>query len=209
MQSWHDFDAQAWKFCRTSAEAAVTAPPIGLRLLGNDIHEGALSLCSRDAEAAGVLEMMELSNKDCRSYEPSVSPCLVVVNPPWGNRLGENRFESFHFLSGTSAGLLQQCSKLICGGSGHDGSHDENDWLLETWRALGRFLKSKCAKADVYVLSGNPAITQALHMRADKKWPVTVGGMECRVLHYHVLPPKIGQTLQTADVPSVSRLIAM
>lgn len=64
----------------------------GVRLLGNDIHEGALSLCKKDANAAGVLHLLDLSCEDCQDYQPPVVPSLVVTNPPWGERLTDSRF---------------------------------------------------------------------------------------------------------------------
>ena len=91
LQSWHDFDPVSWRECWQNASAAATTLPTGLRILGNDKHEGALSLCARDAEATGVKEVLELSCKDCKDYSPSVTPTLVVVNPPWGFRLGNAR----------------------------------------------------------------------------------------------------------------------
>ncbi|KAL2636427.1 hypothetical protein R1flu_007906 [Riccia fluitans] len=158
-ETWHDFDPSVLKACREEAIAAEVIPPKHLKLVGNDIHEGALSLCEKDARAANVLHMLDLSCKDCKEFVPRLKPSLVVVNPPWGARL-----------------------------EGKRGSDYES--LLTTWRNLGKFLKSRCSDADVYVLSGNPGVTQALHMKADKKWAFTVGGVDCRVMHYHVLPPK-------------------
>ena len=37
---------------------------------------------------------------------------------------------------------------------------------------------------------GNPDITREIHMRSERKYPVTVGNIDCRVLKYKVLPPK-------------------
>ncbi|BFI29443.1 hypothetical protein AXG93_1335s1140 [Marchantia polymorpha subsp. ruderalis] len=165
-ETWHDFDPSILEACRQEAIAAEVRAPEGLRLLGNDIHEGALSLCERDAKAANVLSMLELSCKDCKDYSPRLSPSLVVVNPPWGARLEPN-------------------------------SGGDDDTLLTTWRNLGRFLKSSCNETDVYVLSGNSNVTHAMHMKADKRWAVTVGGVDCRIMHYYVLPPKARPAAET------------
>ncbi len=48
----------------------------------------------------------------------------------------------------------------------------------------------QCPDALVYVLCGNPDITREIHMRSERKYPVTVGNIDCRVLKYKVLPPK-------------------
>lgn len=70
------------------------------------------------------------------------------------------------------------------------GSGDEGAWLEETWYALGQFLRMQCANAEAYVVSGNPGVTKKLFMKASAKWPVTVGGIECRILCYQVLPKR-------------------
>ena len=67
---------------------------------------------------------------------------------------------------------------------------EEAEWLVDTWQTLGLFLKRECSNADVTVLSGNSSVTRELRMKADRKRPVTVGGIDCRVMHYKVLPPK-------------------
>jgi len=90
-QTWHDFDEQAWKKCKEDAGAARVPLSSRVQLLGNDIHEGALSLCARDAASAGVLDLLELSCQDCRVYSPPAIPSLVVTNPPWGSRLTDSR----------------------------------------------------------------------------------------------------------------------
>ncbi|KAJ7109531.1 hypothetical protein O6H91_Y571700 [Diphasiastrum complanatum] len=157
--TWHDFNLQNWRDCQSQAFDARMKTPPGLRILGNDNHEGALSLCVRNAKTAGICHLLELSCQDCSLYIPPIAPSLVVVNPPWGSRLGD------------------------------DSAHD-SEWIACTWTALGKFLKRSCTRADVYVLSGNANATQDLQLKSDKKWHLTVGGVDCKLLHYYVLPPK-------------------
>ena len=70
---------------------SIVSPPEGLVLLGNDVHEGAVSLCRKDAESASVDHLIHISCSDCEDYVPATSPGLVIVNPPWGGRLGSHR----------------------------------------------------------------------------------------------------------------------
>lgn len=158
-QFWPDYSAKLWQRSVDEAKAVVQPMPEGVRIFGNDIHSGALSLCERDAKTAGVFRFLELSYGDCKEYRPPFTPNLVVVNPPWGTRLSQTSDEEAH-------------------------------WLDDTWQNLGLFLKAECSRTDVFVLSGNSTVTQKLHMRASQKWPVVVGGIKCRMLHYRVLPPK-------------------
>ena len=43
--------------------------------------------CCRAAEAAGVRDDVRFQLGNCRDWQPRYTPTLVVVNPPWGNRL--------------------------------------------------------------------------------------------------------------------------
>ena len=51
-------------------------------------------------------------------------------------------------------------------------------------------VQGQCPNAFAYVLCGNPDITREIHMRADRKYPITVGNVDCRLLKYKILPPK-------------------
>ncbi|MCO5549453.1 hypothetical protein L7F22_002924 [Adiantum nelumboides] len=91
--TWHDFNRTLWRECWDMEVAAKRSPSKGLTLMGNDFHEGALSLCMKDAKAAGVHDLLELSCKACKDYSPHAAPSLVLVNPPWGMRLGMNSMD--------------------------------------------------------------------------------------------------------------------
>ena len=45
----------------------------------------------RDAEAAGVADLIDLSHGPCAVWRPPAKPRLVICNPPWGNRLAGGR----------------------------------------------------------------------------------------------------------------------
>ena len=49
-------------------------------------------------------------------------------------------------------------------------------------------MQGQCNETAVFVLSGNAEITQALRMRATRRSPLTIGGADCRLLQYDVLP---------------------
>lgn len=78
-----------------------------LILRANDIHPGAIEILEESAEAAGLLNLIDVSNMDCYDMEITDddmenASCLVVTNPPWGVRLTEDIESSWdglrHFL---------------------------------------------------------------------------------------------------------------
>jgi putative N6-adenine-specific DNA methylase len=72
------------------------------------------------------------------------------------------------------------------GGRRRGDAAPEEDELALSWRGLGSFLKGQCGGAEAYLLCGNPRATQALKLRADARFPLTVGGVDCRLLKYGI-----------------------
>jgi hypothetical protein len=46
--------------------------------------------------------------------------------------------------------------------------------------------QSQCPEAKVAILSGNKDVTRNLCMRAERRFPLTIGGVDCRLLKYTV-----------------------
>ncbi len=59
-------------------------------------------------------------------------------------------------------------------------------FLVETYKNFAFTLKNKFKGWDVWVLSGNRELTQHFGMRAEKRFPVINGGIDCRFIHYKV-----------------------
>lgn len=188
--SWKDeFDKQVWDDAVDAAESAQWAPATGLNIWGNDVHRGALSLAARDAEAAQVRSLIKFHHGECKSWTLPQPPQLVVSNPPWGQRLLAGRDQD----DGSDA---DEEDPLYGGSEGSRGGRDgnmrdnreesANAELADAWFDLSVFLKQQAKGADAYLLSGNSKATKHLRLRADTKFPITVGGIDCRLLKYSI-----------------------
>ena len=58
--------------------------------------------------------------------------------------------------------------------------------LEELYRALGNYAKAKAAGWQLWLLSGNRNLTGALRLKAERRIPVSNGGIDCRWLHYDI-----------------------
>jgi putative N6-adenine-specific DNA methylase len=84
------FDAAAWE--RMRAASSRRAPPAGVRFHGSDRDAGAIAMARANAERSGVADLCEF--RQCPVSElapPEGPPGLVMVNPPYGGRLGEKK----------------------------------------------------------------------------------------------------------------------
>ncbi len=83
------FDEAAWHRLR-GAESGTDRPPA--RFYGSDRDSGAISMSRANAARAGVAastEFRQLAISDL--VAPSGPPGLVIVNPPYGTRIGDKR----------------------------------------------------------------------------------------------------------------------
>jgi putative N6-adenine-specific DNA methylase len=87
---WMNFDPGLWAALRDEARLQVQAkiphPPRGI-----DIRADALDLAQRNARAAGVGHLIRLEKShfaDLRE-DPSQPPGVILCNPPYGERLGD------------------------------------------------------------------------------------------------------------------------
>ena len=70
--------------------------------LANDVHAGSLALLEQSLNQAGVADLVQVSQFDCRDYCPSLplssSSWTVVCNPPWSVRLTTDVKDSWESL---------------------------------------------------------------------------------------------------------------
>ncbi len=85
---WRGHDAAAWK--RLVDEARARKRPIASKLYGFDRDGRAIKIARDNAKRAGVASAVEFEVRAFAEAEPPTSgPGVVVMNPPYGERLGE------------------------------------------------------------------------------------------------------------------------
>lgn len=80
------FDADAWRAMRDAP-----APPLpALRFFGSDRDDGAVAMSRANAERAGVAPIAAFARHAVSDLpRPEGPPGLVIVNPPYGGRIGD------------------------------------------------------------------------------------------------------------------------
>ena len=99
------FAFEAWRWVDPSRTAAVRArlaalerlPPAAIH--ASDRNAGVLRLAARNAAAAGAERSIHFERVDAGSVSPPAGPGVLVVNPPFGVRLGEEVEASWRSLA--------------------------------------------------------------------------------------------------------------
>ncbi len=89
-ENWPDFDAKLWERVREEAEAQRLEEPQAY-LAGSDLDPRVIDHAAQNIEAAGLDDCIRLSVRDVRDARPPQDqpPGLVIMNPPYGERIGE------------------------------------------------------------------------------------------------------------------------
>lgn len=79
-------DDKIWREERTRAQDLIR-PTIEFEAQGYDIDKNAVELTLENAKKAGVEKYVKASLGDVRNFTPPNERCLVITNPPYGERL--------------------------------------------------------------------------------------------------------------------------
>ncbi len=83
-----NFDAAAWQRMRATPDVAKPA----VRFYGSDRDAGAIRMSQANATRAGVAEFVEFRQHAISDLvAPGGPPGLVIVNPPYGERIGDKK----------------------------------------------------------------------------------------------------------------------
>lgn len=91
---WMDFDERIWKEVLDEAEAAER--PIECKIYGSDINGGQLESTRKNIEESGMGEVIELEQADFGKLQPKDEEGVLVMNPPYDERLKTEDIEKFY-----------------------------------------------------------------------------------------------------------------
>lgn len=89
-QEWELIDPKVWKEEKKTAFEAIDYDA-KLRIFGSDINPKAVSAARQNAEEAGVDDCIQFDRKDVRGLASTGDNGIVITNPPYGERIGEEK----------------------------------------------------------------------------------------------------------------------
>ncbi|MFZ4860253.1 MAG: THUMP domain-containing class I SAM-dependent RNA methyltransferase [Desulfuromonadaceae bacterium] len=87
-QRWLDFDNDLWVAICAEAESGIRRLPVGL-ITGYDLDNKALLLAGRNCTKAGLEGQIHFFHAALQEFRPEGDRGVVIINPPYGKRLGE------------------------------------------------------------------------------------------------------------------------
>ncbi|MEH6453521.1 MAG: bifunctional 23S rRNA (guanine(2069)-N(7))-methyltransferase RlmK/23S rRNA (guanine(2445)-N(2))-methyltransferase RlmL, partial [Psychromonas sp.] len=91
-EKWKQHDDQCWKTLKTSAQVygRKAVAQCETRFYGSDLSKDMIEIARKNAQRAGVAELIEFSVQDAKKVLPpeELETGMLVSNPPYGERLG-------------------------------------------------------------------------------------------------------------------------
>jgi len=136
---WVDFDAPLWESLLEEAQGRVKKQ-LDFPLLGADRHPGAIAIATESAWTARVDHLVSFVQAEARTWEPPVTPAVVVTNPPYGERIGRDEQDLEASYKDLGTFLHERCSGAEA-------------WVLSGNKALTRHLRLRTS-ARIPVMNG-------------------------------------------------------
>ncbi len=90
-QGWMDYDIHLWTDLRDEARRGVLKA-LPAPVWGSDVRGDAVAFSMDNAKAAGIGHLLRFTKHDVRDFQPPPGePGVLLCNPPYGERLGEER----------------------------------------------------------------------------------------------------------------------
>jgi putative N6-adenine-specific DNA methylase len=107
-QGWLDFDVRVWTEVRDQARFQV-GKELPAPVTGSDHRRDVIQLARQNSRAAGCGNLLQFDVRDLEQFQPPTGrPGVLLCNPPYGERLGEEKeLRSLYRLLGQV--LLERC----------------------------------------------------------------------------------------------------
>ena len=91
---WKDYDAALFRSVRFDAEKRERKSPSAI--FGSDISAEACAIARANVRAAGLEDTVEISGRDFFESPPPAENGMLIINPPYGRRLGTPDMDEFY-----------------------------------------------------------------------------------------------------------------
>jgi putative N6-adenine-specific DNA methylase len=158
-----DFDAEAWARVKAEEDAKIVPLEPGL-IAGSDIDAQAVTAARANIARTPFAGKLPIGRADFRELEGPYTGSVIVVNPPYGTRIGAD---------GST-------------GAGSEAKPGDDPALHKLYQDFGYFLKMRCAGARACALFPDPAYEKDVWFKPLRGMWLDNGALSVRANVYEV-----------------------
>lgn len=169
--------ANAWRELRDEAHADIVRAPQPVRVFGSDVAHRMVDFAQRNAERAGVSQALQLRGGDAlQRPPPSDAPGLMLLNPPYGERIDvagvASRGANRRFQHGGIRSLQAPTPSA------------DAEAASRFYAALAAHWKGQFGGWTAWILTPDAKLPSLMRLRESRRVPVFNGPIECRLFRF-------------------------
>jgi putative N6-adenine-specific DNA methylase len=186
------FQAHVWSAIKTEAADAVVKPAPGQQALiyGSDVSHRMVDFAQRNAERAGVADVIEFRGGDAlQRMPPTDIPGVMLLNPPYGERIAVGG------VSGAAATRSGPPRRGHAEGSGqpdfegHSGAREQavTEDGGEFFSQLATHWKKNYSGWTAWILTPDLKLPSKMRLKESRRVPMWNGPIECRMFRFDMV----------------------
>lgn len=160
---------ELWSAIKNEALRAGTAGAVAV--FGSDVSHRMVDFAQRNAERAGVAERVNLRGGDALQRMPPAESGVIVLNPPYGERIAVGGFAGSPGRTG---------AREVAQDEGGDDAGDFFPRLAAHW-------KKHYAGWTAWVLTPDMKLPQHMRLKESRRVPMWNGPIECRLFRFDMV----------------------
>ncbi|RMX03089.1 class I SAM-dependent RNA methyltransferase [Corticibacter populi] len=159
-----------WQQLKAEARAAEQSAPVGI--FGSDIAHRMVDFARRNAERAGVAQVLQLRGGDALQRQPPVAtPGVMLLNPPYGERIAAAGQAGHNLAERRQLGFTAR--EFTDGGDGG-----------EFFAQLASHWKTCYGGWTAWMLTPDLKLPGKLRLKETRRVPMWNGPIECRLFRF-------------------------
>jgi putative N6-adenine-specific DNA methylase len=189
------FQAHVWNAIKKEAADAVVKPAPGQKALiyGSDVSHRMVDFAQRNAERAGVADVIEFRGGDALQRMPPIDVAetgggVMVLNPPYGERIDVGGVAG----SG-SVGHAGNAGRAAAEQEGRFGARElaHTDDGGEFFSQLSSHWKKNYSGWTAWVLTPDLKLPSKMRLKESRRVPMWNGPIECRLFKFSMVKGKM------------------
>jgi putative N6-adenine-specific DNA methylase len=154
-----------WSQLKAEAQAAVKAAPAAA-IFGSDVSHRMVDFAERNAERAGVAGAVQLRGGDALQRMPPAESGVIVLNPPYGERID---------IGGVARGSRSSREEAQ--------TEDGGEFFVQ----LASHWKKHYAGWTAWVLTPDLQLPKRMRLKESRRIPMWNGPIECRLFRFDMV----------------------
>ena len=178
------FQSHVWEGIRMEAQRAQRPAGPAVTVYGSDVAHRMVDFAQRNAQRAGVAAAIEFRGGDAlQRMPPSVLPGVMIVNPPYGERIEAAGFAGSPHAR--RAVPLQDAANPAIAASGREAAQVEGggDFFVQ----LAAHWKKHYAGWTAWVLTPDLKLPGKMRLKESRRVPMWNGPIECRLFRFDMV----------------------